>query len=56
MDLAFVLIFFFEWLLRVYLDRSEFLFDFANWFDTLCMLSGLVDMALRFSLEDSSAA
>ena len=45
-----------EWLLRVYLDRFQFLFDFANWFDTLCMVSGLVDMALRFGLEDSSAA
>eukprot|EP00435_Cladocopium_sp_Y103_P025062 s212_g6.t1 len=56
LDVSFVGVFFLEWVVRICLDREKFILDFANWFDTLCVISGVVDMILRFSLEDASEA
>jgi len=56
LDVSFVVVFLLEWIFRLYLDRMQFMLDFANWFDTLCVVSGVVDMILRYSLEDASEA
>lgn len=56
LDVSFVVVFFLEWVVRIYLDREKFILDFANWFDSLCVISGLIDMILRFTLEDASEA
>lgn len=56
LDVTFVIVFTIEWIVRIFLDRMEFLTDFANWFDTLCVISGVIDLILRLSLEDTNEA
>ncbi|CAJ1425971.1 unnamed protein product [Effrenium voratum] len=55
LDAVFVFTFLAEWLVRVYLDRKKFLKDFANWFDTLCVLSGIADLILRVSVDSTAS-
>ncbi|CAJ1365833.1 unnamed protein product [Effrenium voratum] len=55
LDAVFVFTFLAEWLVRVYLDRKKFLKDFANWFDTLCVFSGIADLILRVSVDSTAS-
>ncbi|CAJ1368960.1 unnamed protein product [Effrenium voratum] len=55
-DGVFVFIFLVEWLLRLFIDRAAFVTDFADWFDTLCVWSGVVDFILRVGLAQQHTA
>ncbi|CAK9027575.1 unnamed protein product [Durusdinium trenchii] len=44
------LVFFIELLLRVFVDRREFFFHIANWFDTFLVLNSVVDLIV-FSMD-----
>jgi len=55
-DAIFAFIFLLEWLLRVVIDKRDFLLDITNWFDTVLVLIGLVEVVLFFTLEESSPA
>lgn len=55
-DICFVLIFVVEWIWRLANDRYEFHRDFTNWFDTVLVFAGLVEVCLSTLDEASSAS
>ena len=51
---AFSIIFFLELLLRIALERRDFVRDLANWFDAGLAIAGLTDFVLSRLTEESA--
>ncbi|CAE7873834.1 CYTH1 [Symbiodinium necroappetens] len=52
-DGIFVAFFTLELLLRIYLERSDFLHDYLNWWDAVLVFAGLVDVILSLLQAES---
>ncbi|CAE6923350.1 Cyth1, partial [Symbiodinium sp. KB8] len=52
-DGIFVAFFTLELLLRIYLERSDFLHDYLNWWDAVLVFAGLVDVVLSLLQAES---
>ncbi|CAE7271772.1 Scn11a [Symbiodinium natans] len=55
-DIVFVFIFLVEWLIRIAVERWAFLKDYANLFDTMLVMSGLVDMYINLAFVGDTTA
>lgn len=53
---SFSIIFFLELLVRMAIERRNFLNDLANWFDAVLAVAGLTDFFLTISLPDTSTS
>lgn len=55
-DSVFVFIFFAELLLRIFVERTKFLKDVANWLDTVLVVGGLVDIFVSMNAQSEDVA
>mmetsp|Transcript_10452 Transcript_10452/g.25255 ORF Transcript_10452/g.25255 Transcript_10452/m.25255 type:complete len:545 (+) Transcript_10452:76-1710(+) len=54
LDAIFVFVFLAELLLRIFMEKLQFVRDVANWFDTLLVIAGLVDMFVILPMSDGA--
>ena len=50
-DGVFVFVFLAELLMRIGIERRKFVYDAANWFDSVLVIAGLVDMFIIMPLS-----
>jgi len=55
-DIIFVFIFLVEWLIRISVERWQFVKDYANLFDTILVLGGLVDTYINLAFVGETSA
>jgi len=55
-DIVFVFVFLIEWMVRIAVERRAFVHDYANLFDTVLVLGGLVDMYISLVFVGDSTA
>ena len=51
-DGVFVFVFLAELLMRIGIERRKFVYDAANWFDSVLVVAGLVDMFIILPLSN----
>ncbi|CAJ1399224.1 unnamed protein product [Effrenium voratum] len=53
LDAVFVFVFLLELVVRMCIERKRFVYDAANWFDTILVVAGLADMFVGLPVSDT---